>query len=115
MKHRSPAAPLLLPMVTFGIYSLVWFVKTKNEINLVAISKIPTAWLLIVPIVSIWWEWKFAVGVEEATDRGFGKHAAFWLLVLLGGIGAAIVQNALNEGVELSQHRATPVRETLTV
>ena len=102
-------------MVTFGIYSLVWFVKTKNEINLVAISKIPTAWLFIVPIVSIWWEWKFAVGVEEATDGGLGKHVAFWLLVLLGGIGAAIVQNALNQALEMSPHRAMPVRETLAV
>jgi hypothetical protein len=100
MKRRSPAAPLLLPFVTFGIYTLVWFVKTKNEINLVATSRIPTAWLLILPIVSIWWEWKFAVGVEEATNGGLGRHAAFWILFLLGPLGALFVQIALNAAID---------------
>jgi hypothetical protein len=94
MKRRSPAAPLLLPFVTFGIYSLVWFVKTKNEINLVAPSKIPTAWLFILPIISYWWLWKFAVGIHATT--GFSRAGAFWLLLLLGPIGAAIVQDSLN-------------------
>ncbi len=109
MKRRSPAAPLLLPLVTFGIYSLVWFVKTKNEMNLSAINKIPTAWLAIVPIASIWWEWKFALGVEEATKNGLGRHAAFCLLLLLGGIGAAIVQNALNQATDSASQRVTPM------
>jgi hypothetical protein len=95
MKRRSPAAPLLLPIVTFGIYSLVWLVKTKNEMNR-TVDTIPTGWLLIVPIANIWWEWKYAVGVEQYTDKGMSRHAAFWLLFLLGPIGAAIIQNAFN-------------------
>lgn len=95
MKHRSPASPLLLPFITFGIYSLVWYVKTKNEMNRAG-AKIPTAWLLIVPIGNIVWIWKYAVGVEEFTNKGMGRHAAFWLLFLLGFIGAAIVQNSFN-------------------
>lgn len=95
MKHRSPAAPLLLPFVTFGIYSLVWYVKTKNEMNRSG-SGIPTAWLLIVPIGNIVWLWKYAVGVEQFTNTRMGRHAAFWLLLLLGLIGAAIVQNSFN-------------------
>ncbi|TFC44707.1 DUF4234 domain-containing protein [Cryobacterium sp. TMT1-21] len=97
MKRRSPAAPLLLPFVTFGIYALVWFAKTKNEINLVAPSRIPTTWLVILPIISYWWLWKFAVGVQETT--GFSRAGAFWLLLLLGPIGAAIVQDSLNNSV----------------
>lgn len=93
MKRRSPAAPLLLPLVTFAIYSLVWNVKTKNEMNACG-QKIPTAWLFIVPIASFWWLWKFAVGVEGVS--GMGRHGAFWLLLLLGPIGAAVVQSKLN-------------------
>jgi hypothetical protein len=99
MKRRSPAAPLLLPFVTFGIYSLVWFVKTKNEINLAVRDKVPTAWLLIVPFVNIWWQWKYAVGAEQATNRGINRHAAFWLLLLLGPLGALFVQIGLNAAI----------------
>jgi len=110
MKRRSPAAPLLLPFVTFGIYTLVWFVKTKNEINLVAHSKIPTAWLIILPIVSIWWEWKYAVGAEEATAGGISRHAAFWLLLLLGPLGALFVQVALNAAIDSSASRGGVLR-----
>ena len=109
MKRRSPAAPLLLPFVTFGIYNLVWFVKTKNEINALAQNRIPTAWLIIVPIAGIWWMWKYAVGVEQATGSAFSRHAAFWLLLLLGFIGTAIVQTALNEAIDAPGPQASQV------
>ncbi len=96
MKHRSPAAPLLLPFITFGIYSIVWFVKTKNEMNRSGES-IPTAWLLIVPIANIYWLWKYAVGVQGVSKDGMSRHAAFWLLFLLSIIGAAVVQSQFNK------------------
>ena len=111
MKRRSPAAPLLLPFVTFGIYTLVWFVKTKNEINLVAQTKIPTAWLVILPVVSIWWEWRYAVGAEEATNSGISRHAAFWLLFLLGPLGALFVQVTLNGAIDASTAKSGSRRE----
>jgi hypothetical protein len=95
MKFRSIAAPLLLPLVTFGIYALVWSVKTKDEMNRAGAS-IPTAWLLILPIANIVWLWKYSVGVEVFTRRGMGRHAAFWLMLLLGSIGSAIVQHEFN-------------------
>lgn len=98
MRYRSIAAPLLLPLITFGIYSLVWSVKTKNEMNGNGIT-IPTAWLLIVPIANIVWLWKYSVGVEAFTGRGLGRHAAFWLMLLLGSIGSAIVQHAFNRKI----------------
>ena len=106
MKHRSPAIPLLLPFVTFGIYSIVWYVKTKNEMNRAG-SKIPSAWLLIVPIGSIVWIWKYAVGVEQFTRKGTSRHAAFWLLLLLGLIGAAVVQSSFNNVLSSSARMET--------
>ncbi|MET4003498.1 hypothetical protein ABIB48_002223 [Arthrobacter sp. UYCu511] len=93
MKHRSPAAPLLLPFITFGVYSIVWYVKSKVEMNTRG-AGIPTAWLILVPIADIWWMWRFAVGVEGVS--GMSRHGAFWLLLLLGPIGAAVVQSSLN-------------------
>ena len=108
MKHRSPVAPLLLPLVTFGIYSVVWFVKTKNELNESG-TRIPTAWLLIVPIGNIVWLWKYAVGVERFTKGQMGRHGAFWLMLLLGLIGHAIVQNSFNNALNRAAHaRAVP-------
>ncbi|WP_196810957.1 DUF4234 domain-containing protein [Arthrobacter sp. 35W] len=96
--QRSPAAPLLLPIITFGIYFLVWEVKTKNEMNRAG-AAIPSAWWLIVPIANIWWLWQYSVGVEKFTNNGMGRQASFWLLLLLGFIGAAIVQMKFNEAI----------------
>lgn len=96
MKRRSPATPLLLCIITFGIYGIVWFVKTKGEMNQSGES-IPTAWLLIVPFVNIYWLWKYAVGVAGVTKNGMSNAAAFILLFLLSMIGAIFVQSAFNK------------------
>ena len=96
MKHRSPIAVLLLPIVTLGIYYLVWYVTTKNEMNAKG-AKIPTAWLTIIPIANFFWIWEFSKGVEVVTNKGMGAGVAFVLLLFLGTIGGAIVQSNLNK------------------
>jgi hypothetical protein len=87
---------IVLSIITFGIYALVWMVKTKNEMNTQG-ANIPTAWLLIVPIVSIWWMWKYAGGVEHVTRGKFSQVISFILLWLLSLIGMAIIQDAFNK------------------
>ncbi|MEY9853268.1 hypothetical protein ABH923_002946 [Leifsonia sp. EB41] len=94
MKRRSPAAVFWLPLITFGIYSIVWLARTRGDLNRVGES-VPTTWLYIVPIVNFWWLWRFAVGTANVSGRGAG--GAFALLLLLGPIGAAIVQSWLNK------------------
>ena len=96
MTQRSPIAVFFLPAITFGIYALVWLVKTKNEMNSQG-AEIPTAWLLLVPIVSIWWLWKFAEGVGKVTRGDTSGGLAFVLLALLGNIGMAVIQSSLNK------------------
>jgi len=108
LKNRSPIAVLLLPLVTFGIYQIVWYVKTKNEMNQLG-AKIPTAWLVIVPFVNIWWLWEYSGGVERVSKNGLSQVNAFLLVLLLGSIGGAIVQNAFNTVAVASD------RETQTV
>ena len=98
MKQRSPIAVFLLPFVTFGIYSLVWQVKTKNEMNQQG-AIIPTAWLLIVPFVNLYWLWKYSEGVEKVTNGAISGVLAFVLQALLGTIGEAIIQNEFNKPV----------------
>jgi hypothetical protein len=96
MKKRSPAAVLLLPFVTFGIYSWYWAVKTKGEMNKLG-EQIPTAWIWLIPLVgSIWWYWKYSEGVEHITKGKMEKIIAFILLMLLGMIGEAIIQDTFN-------------------
>lgn len=95
MKQRNPIAVALLPFVTFGIYSIYWSVKTKEEMNNLG-AKIPTAWLIIVPLANIWWHWKYSEGVAQVTNNKMDGIIAFILIVLLGPIGEAIVQDSFN-------------------
>ncbi|MEO7364175.1 MAG: DUF4234 domain-containing protein [Candidatus Saccharimonadales bacterium] len=96
MKHRSPAAVFFLPFVTFGIYSLVWQVKTKHEMEALG-AEIPTSWLLIVPIANYYWLWKYCAGVEKVTKGKQTQVLAFVLMFLLGMIGHAIIQVDFNK------------------
>ena len=96
MKQRDPILVFLLPFVTFGIYALVWCVTTKDAMNRIG-ADIPTAWLLLIPIVNFLWYWRFCEGVETVTKKEMGAGVAFLLLLLLGPIGMAIIQSSLNK------------------
>ncbi|MEI6481406.1 MAG: DUF4234 domain-containing protein [Candidatus Saccharibacteria bacterium] len=96
MKNRSPIAVALLPLVTFGIYGIFWYVGTKEEMNAQG-ADIPTAWLLIIPLANIYWMWKYCGGVEKVTNAKYSQVMAFVLVYLLGSIGGAIIQDAFNK------------------
>lgn len=93
MKRRSPAAVFFLPIITLGIYWIVWLAKTRGELKR-EVASVPTTWLYIVPIVSFWWLWKFAAGISRVTGGGTGGK--FALLLILGPLGGAIVQAGMN-------------------
>ncbi|MBU1075838.1 MAG: hypothetical protein KKH98_01005, partial [Spirochaetes bacterium] len=75
---------------------LVWYVKTKGEMNKKGAS-IPTAWLLIIPIANIIWMVKWAQGVEKVTNKKMSVGLAIVLSWLLGNIGMAVIQSKFNE------------------
>ncbi len=109
MKNRSLAAVILLPFVTFGIYTLYWFVSTKGELNAKG-ANIPTSWLLIVPFVNIYWMYKYYEGAEQVTA---GKTNAL-LLFLLGLfvtniISSTIAQSAYNDLTSVQQPQTAPM------
>ena len=97
MKVRSPAAVFFLPIITLGIYAIYWYVATKNDLNKLVEPKVPTAWLLIVPIAGWIWIWKFAGSVSSYTKGASSQGTTFILLFLLGGIGQAIAQSNINK------------------
>jgi len=96
MQHRNPIMVILLSIITFGIYGLVWYVTTKDQMNAKG-AQIPTAWLLIIPVVDYWWLWKFCQGVELVTNKEMGAGVAFLLTFLFGPIGMAVIQSSLNK------------------
>ena len=99
LTRRSPIAVFLLSVVTGGIYSWYWQVKTKGELNRSGADHIPTAWIWLIPCVgTIWWLWKYAKGFEQVTGK-YSAALAFVLLFLLGAIGMAIIQDAYNDVV----------------
>lgn len=96
MQNRSPLMVLVLSFITLGIYSLYWHVVTKREMNKSG-ADIPTAWLILIPIVGIYWQWKFSEGIGTVTKGSTSGPVAFLLLYLLGCIGMAIIQSELNK------------------
>jgi hypothetical protein len=97
---RSVAAVIILTILTLGIYSLVWAVKTKNEMNSAGAS-IPTAWMILIPFVgALIWYWKWCGGVEHVTGGKFSQVISFILILVLGIIGMAIIQSELNKAID---------------
>jgi len=96
MKKRSPLAVFFLPFITFNLYGLVWYVKTKNEMNRLG-ATIPTAWLLILPLVNLYWLWVYGNGVALVTKNAHSPAVSFLLRLFLGPIGCAITQSQFNK------------------
>lgn len=101
MTQRSPLSVFVLSIVTLGIYSIVWLVKTRREM-VARGAKVPTAWLLLIPIVNLYWTWKWCEAVETVTSGKMSLAMAFILVVALnviglGIFGMALVQRAFNQ------------------
>ncbi len=96
MTKRNPIVVFLLPLITFGIYGIVWYVKTKGEM-IAKGADIPTAWLLIIPIANLFWLWQYGKGVEKISEGKTNAATVFVLMILLGSIGMAVVQNSFNQ------------------
>jgi hypothetical protein len=116
MKNRSVVSVLLLSFVTLGIYELFWFRNTKNEMNSMG-AKAPSAILMILPIVYIYFLLCYAEAVELVTGGKMTKMTAFLFCFFLGPIGAAIIQDAFNKmGTVPAMPASTPIStETLPI
>ena len=93
---NSVVKVVILSIITFGIYGLIWFVGTKNEMNKRG-ADIPSGWHLIIPILNIIWMWKWAGGVEKVTNGKQSQAMAFIMVFVLSVIGMAIVQSEFNK------------------
>ena len=94
--RRDVILVYVLGIITFGIYFIVWMVKTKTEMNSLG-AQIPTAWLLIVPIANIYWLYKYAEAFSTNVKKDNNTVMWFLLFWFIGIIMPAIVQGELNK------------------
>jgi len=97
VKSRNPILVIVLSLITFGIYALYWWWQTKNEMNGLG-AQIPTAILIIIPIVNLYWLWKYC----EAYGKYVKRDENSGILVLLAffvffPVGQYLVQTDLNK------------------
>jgi len=96
IKERNIATLYILIIVTCGIYGIVWYVQTKDEINGLG-ADIPTGWLLIIPIANIFWSYKYCEGFATHVKKDDNTILWFLLALFVGIIMPAIVQTELNK------------------
>lgn len=96
IKHRNPAAVVILSIITFGIYALYWIVKTKGEIKSLG-AKIPTAWLVIVPIANFYFYWKYAEGFSMYAKKDNQPILWFLFFLVIWPVAMIFIQIELNK------------------
>jgi hypothetical protein len=96
IQARNPVVCIVLCIVTFGLYGIYWAVKTKDEINSLG-AHIPTAWLMIIPIVNLYFAYKYAEGFAVHVMKGNNTILWFILYLLIAPVAAILVQLELNK------------------
>lgn len=96
IKRRSPALVLILEVITFGIYGIYWIIRTKEEINSLG-ADIPTVWLLTIPVVDIYFFYKYAEGFSTFVKKDNNVVLWFLLLLFLCPVAMVIIQAELNK------------------
>lgn len=87
----------LLMLVTLGLYTIYWLVVTKLELNRAG-AQIPSAWLFIIPLVNIYFLFKFAEGFCEVVLKNKEYAVGYFVLILLTfPIAELIYQFKINE------------------
>jgi hypothetical protein len=97
--NRCPMV-IILSLITFGIYGIIWYIMTRDEMKSKGIETIHPL-LVLIPFVGIfafmYFLWQYAAGVEKVTNGKYSQAIAFILLFLIGFIGIGIIQAAYNE------------------
>lgn len=96
VKHRNILLVYIYSIITLGIYAIYWMILTKDDINSLG-AKIPTGWLLIIPIANLYWIYRYCEGFSEYVKKDNNTLMWFIVSILVGIIMPAIVQSELNK------------------
>ncbi len=83
MRPQSVNKVVILHLLTLGIYFIVWCKRSKDELNpQLASHKIPSTWLLLVPIANYLWAWIYASAVHTITKGKVNATNiyAYWIV-----------------------------------
>jgi hypothetical protein len=96
VKKRNIFLVYLFSIITLGIYYLFWIVSTKDDINSLG-AKIPTAWLLIIPIVNFFFLYKYCEGYATVVKKDNNTVLWFILFLFVCIVMPGFVQGELNK------------------
>jgi UDP-N-acetylmuramyl pentapeptide phosphotransferase/UDP-N-acetylglucosamine-1-phosphate transferase len=94
--HRSPVAVVIFSIVTLGIYAIYWVVKTKGEINGLG-GKIPTAWLIIIPLANIYFIYRYSEDFSIFVKKDNNPILWFLLWMVIGPVAMILTQIEFNK------------------
>lgn len=85
IKHRSLIMVFLLNCITLTLYQIYWFFITKTEMNVVNSSenKVPFFLWFFIPIINIWWFYRFCKAMSVVTKGSLNKWLAFFAPVII--------------------------------
>ena len=87
----------LLAYVTQGLYTLFWYVKTKQEMTNLG-ENIRPAWMLIIPIVNWYWLWGYSQAASKVINHKLQPITVYKILISI-----PILTNILVTGVLLAR------------
>jgi len=95
-KKRNIFLIYLLSLLTLGIYYVYWIVSTRDEMGSQGI-KIPTGWLIFIPLVNLVWLYLYIKGFTKIKQSQ--NTILLFLLILLTGaiLTPIIIQPTLNK------------------
>jgi len=94
-KERNILLVYILGFITLGIYFLYWMYETEKELNELG-AKTPSFILAIIPIVNIYWLYRYTKGWAYVTKKE-DAIVYFILFYFLGIVMPYLVQKSLNQ------------------
>jgi len=109
-KERNILLVYILGFVTLGIYFIYWLYETEKELNELR-ANIPTFILYFIPIVNIYWLYRYTKGWAYVSRRD-DVIVYFILFLFLGIVMPYLVQKSLNQ-IARNYFRQQMMRQTM--
>lgn len=94
MEERNLVVVALLSLITFGIYILYWFYKTAKELRQRG-KEIPNFILILIPLVNIYYFYKYTKAAEDVADLSF--EVQLLIVLFFGWLYPPIIQYKYNK------------------
>lgn len=93
IQQRNIFKIIILSLLTFGIYYVYWLVQTKNELHELD-DRIPTAWLLIIPIANWYFYYTYIRAYAQYIKKNQRATISYYLFFMLPSILSTLVYYA---------------------